>query len=92
MTRTYAARRLLEHGPLSMAQFKEITGWPAQQAYNTIKALLSSGTVEPIKTMGLQSGTNLYALASASTANGSRNGTQQKQSGSTSVAGGISHG
>jgi hypothetical protein len=83
---------LLAHGPLSMAQFKEITGWPAQQATNTIKALLTSGTVEPIKTMGLQSGINLYALASASTASGSRNGTQKKQSGSTNVAGGICHG
>jgi len=83
---------LLAHGPLSMAQFKEITGWPAQQAYNTIKALLTSGTVEPIKTTSLRSGINLYALASESTASGSRNGTQQKQSGSTSVAGGISRG
>mgnify|MGYP003441363081 FL=1 len=28
MTRTYAAQRLIEHGPLTFREFAEITGWP----------------------------------------------------------------
>ena len=28
-TRTYAAKRLLEHGPLTRGQFTAITGWPS---------------------------------------------------------------
>ena len=27
MTRTYAAKRLLEHGPLTLGEFMTITGW-----------------------------------------------------------------
>ena len=36
MTRTYAALKLLEHGPLSRAEFVEITGW----RLGTCRALL----------------------------------------------------
>lgn len=89
MTRTHAARMLLAHGPLSMAQLKEITGWQQKHAYNTIKALLITGAV---KTMGLRSGMNLYALASESTANVSSNGTQPRQSGYMNDAGGTCRG
>ena len=32
MTRTYAAKRLLEHGPLTWWEFLEITGWPYKTA------------------------------------------------------------
>ena len=92
MTRTYAARRLLEHGPLSMAQFKEITGWNPKHSCNTIKALLMSGAVVATKCHRLRSEINLYALASETTASGYANGTQTKQTASTNDAGRACHG
>jgi hypothetical protein len=45
MTRTYAALRLLEHGPLRYGEFKEITGWPHCGCRNTLKRLLDSKRV-----------------------------------------------
>lgn len=30
MTRSHAARRLLQHGPLTFAEFADITGWPSR--------------------------------------------------------------
>lgn len=40
MTRTYAARRLLEHGPLSLAEFLAITGWPYRSAQAALTNLM----------------------------------------------------
>lgn len=37
MTKTHAALRLLEHGPLSLSDFHEITGW----TYDTCRWVLS---------------------------------------------------
>lgn len=45
MTRTYAAKRLLEHGPLSYKEFHEITGWTKQHAYTTLQNMLMVGTI-----------------------------------------------
>lgn len=92
MTRTHAARMLLAHGPLSMAQFKEITGWQPKHSLNTIKALLMTGVVQQVKSSSLRSGMNLYALASESIATLSSNGMQQKQNGYTTDAGRACHG
>jgi hypothetical protein len=39
MTRAYIARQLLKHGPLTQRQFKEITGWSAKHAEDTIHSL-----------------------------------------------------
>ena len=86
MTRTHVARMLLAHGPLSMPQFREITGWTQKHAHNTIDALLMTGAVQAVKSPSLRSGMNLYALASKSIATLSSNGTQQKQSGSITDA------
>jgi hypothetical protein len=45
MTRTYAALRLLEHGPLRYGEFKEITGWSHRRCQNTLKKLLGTHRV-----------------------------------------------
>ena len=43
MTRTYAAKRLLEHGPLSFREFVEITGWPSRKCTRTLDNLSQTG-------------------------------------------------
>ena len=45
MTHTYAARRLLEHGPLTMAEFMEITGWSWNSARSALNRLMERGEV-----------------------------------------------
>lgn len=45
MNRTYAAKRLLEHGALTADEFKEITGWEPRTAERTLQQLLDTGTV-----------------------------------------------
>ena len=39
MTRTHAAKRLLEHGPLTFADFLRITGWRKSIANNALGRL-----------------------------------------------------
>lgn len=46
MTRLYAARKLLALGPLTLADFIEITGWPARRARQTLAALTDRGFIE----------------------------------------------
>ncbi len=43
MTREYAAKRLLEHGGLNLVAFRQITGWPEDEA----KAVAALGFDEP---------------------------------------------
>lgn len=43
MTRTYAAKRLLEHGPLHFREFVEITGWPSRKCTRTLDNLNQTG-------------------------------------------------
>ena len=43
MTRTYAAIKLLEHGPLSRAEFISITGWSRSPCTRLLTALLDTG-------------------------------------------------
>ena len=45
MTRTYAARQLLRHGPLNFRQFHEITGWTAKQCGKTLWSLIGTGGI-----------------------------------------------
>jgi len=40
MTRTYAAKRLLEHGPLTFKEFEEITGWENRICWRALTRLL----------------------------------------------------
>lgn len=43
MPRTYAAKRLLEHGPLTFAEMLEITGWNFKQVDHTLQTLIKQG-------------------------------------------------
>ena len=45
MTRTYALKRLLEHGALTPTQMRQITGWTIKQVHGTLDQLLSTGLV-----------------------------------------------
>lgn len=63
MSRTYTAKRLLEHGALTFREFHQITGWTKQQAHSTIAQLVAQG----IAAFGYESacGPRRYALVGA---------------------------
>ena len=61
MTRTHAAKRLLEHGPLSFGDFMSITGWRETIASSALDRLMKRGAVS-IKNMD---GKRHYFLAVA---------------------------
>ena len=61
MTRTYAAKRLLEHGGLSMSDLVQITGWTYRQTERTIDALKSQGIVNSTLALGVRR--PIYQLA-----------------------------
>jgi len=48
MTRSYAALRLLEHGPLSLEHFALITGWPYKSCQKVLDQLIDNGSVKRI--------------------------------------------
>ncbi|MCC2632158.1 MAG: hypothetical protein K0S48_44 [Ramlibacter sp.] len=60
MTRTYAAKRLLEHGPLTFTEMREITGWPARVVAGALRSLMETG-VAVAERCGRHK--NLYRLA-----------------------------
>jgi len=60
MTRTYAAKRLLEHGPLTFGELVEITGWSSRQVESVIYSMVDQGLVQ--HTSGLGQRRRLYAL------------------------------
>lgn len=43
MTRTYIAKRLLEHGALNFREFVEITGWPSRKCTRTLDHMKQTG-------------------------------------------------
>ncbi len=45
MTRTYAAQKLLEHGPLRYAEMIEITGWTNKTVQSALRRLCNRGAV-----------------------------------------------
>ena len=61
MCRTYAAKRLLEHGPLTFAEMLEITGWNFKQVDHTLQTLLKQGIAKRIELT--RSGRYVYGLA-----------------------------
>ena len=78
MTRTYAARKLLEHGPLTHSQFLEITGWNWRTVDLVTQRLMGRGEIVPVKIRGMcRRG---YALASSPIAHGSQPSTVQRPS------------
>lgn len=92
MPRTYAAKRLLEHGALSMAQFEEITGWKKRHAHRTMQNLVDAGVVHKWSPPRLRHATSLYALASSNIADGCDSLTPTRQAQHTSDTGRCSHG
>lgn len=46
MTRTYALKRLLEHGELSSKEIKEITFWTTKQVWYAITSLRKKNIVK----------------------------------------------
>ena len=75
MTRTYAARKLLEHGPLTQPELLEITGWKPIEVSLVTQRLMQCGDVAPVNLNGMRH----YALASSSTAHGWPHGTERMQ-------------
>lgn len=61
MTRAYAAKRLLEHGPLTFRQLLEITGWKRHEIEKTIYAMVDQGYLCHVKEFGTNR--RMYALA-----------------------------
>jgi predicted transcriptional regulator len=45
MSRTYALKKLLEHGPLNRQEIIEITGWKAKQVHFTLAYLAEIGAI-----------------------------------------------
>lgn len=80
MTRTYVAKRLLEHGPLTAQEFLEITGWDQREATRTLQRLLETGLAiykykwTPKRKRNCRNKIRHYALASSVTASGSETG------------------
>jgi hypothetical protein len=60
MKKTYAAARLLEHGPLTLGEFIEITGWCKGTCEWALGELISLGTVAAVE---VRPRLNLYRLA-----------------------------
>ena len=49
MTRTYALKRLLEHGPLTMREIVRITRWTSAQVGSALFGLEKSGLLDKEK-------------------------------------------
>jgi predicted transcriptional regulator len=45
MTRSYALKKLLEHGPLTRREILEITGWKVKQVHFTLAYLAHTGAI-----------------------------------------------
>lgn len=45
MTRTYALKRLLEHGPMTQREIRECTRWTARTTGHALETLLAQGRV-----------------------------------------------
>jgi hypothetical protein len=48
MTHTYAMKRLLEHGALTLSQLVDITGWPYSSVQAAISRLMEAGVVTAV--------------------------------------------
>ena len=92
MKRTYAAKRLLEHGPLSMGEFTEITGWKSTQCRRTMRQLVETNVAVPVNPPHLRHATRLYALASLITTDGWPQSTENLQKPVTGDQGRPCHG
>lgn len=46
MTRTHAAKKLLEHGPLTFPEFWAITGWDKEEAKDILASLVAHREIQ----------------------------------------------
>jgi DNA-binding MarR family transcriptional regulator len=60
VTRTYAVRRLLEHGPLTFAELLDITSWPQWGVEQALESLEKRGFVRRFHVPGCHR--NVYRL------------------------------
>lgn len=60
MTRTYALRRLLEHGPMNAAELIAVTGWGWASVSSALTNLMATGTVQAVS---IGRHRNVYRLA-----------------------------
>ena len=49
MTKTYALKRLLEHGPMTPFDIQDCTRWTCKQVHSAINSLLESDLIRYIK-------------------------------------------
>ena len=48
MSKTYALRKLLEHGPMTYAELLEVTGWSHPALKSALARTIERGEVQPI--------------------------------------------
>lgn len=46
MTKTYALKRLLEHGPMSWPELIDCTGWGPRQLQSAIRNCMETGAIK----------------------------------------------
>lgn len=98
MTRTYAARMLLAHGPLTRPELVEITGWQQKEVTGVLACLIRTDSVAisyriaTDRKHGSRKKTRLYALASSSNASGCASSMQATQTAATANTGSNCHG
>ena len=64
MTRTYALRKLLEHGPMTRREITECTGWTRDVVNHALRALMDSAAVRALSHMRDATGVRtVYGLA-----------------------------
>lgn len=61
MTKTYAAKRLLEHGPLSFSEILVITGWHVSRVNRVLRCLEGRGEIRRFHLTGRHR--NVYRLS-----------------------------
>lgn len=49
MKKTYALKRLLEHGPMNHASIRECTGWSQREVGNAVRNCLKHGDIRRLK-------------------------------------------
>lgn len=61
MSKPYAMLRLLQHGPLTVPQAEEITGWMQNETHRAIDKLRQRGDVSATRVLGVRR--TVYRLA-----------------------------
>jgi len=49
MTKTYALKRLLEHGPMNLASIRECTIWSRHEVRNAVRTCLKYGEIRRLR-------------------------------------------